>query len=277
MLYDGHVIRRAPRTADQQHCFGLRSEVTHRSSRGLPSSHTGLCFNFEMETQKFDHVRSFVKRKGHFSDSRKEALNQQWPVYGLEYEASTVLDFAQIYDRVAPVVLEIGFGMGITTAEIAQNNLDTDYLGVEVYSAGVASLMKLIGDKKLTNIRAMQHDVFEVARDMLPDDSISAIHIFFPDPWPKARHHKRRLVQPEFVQMLRPKLKKGGYIHCATDWQAYAEHMLEVLVAAEGFANNSDEPGRYCARPNSRPLTKFEDRGLKLGHGVWDLIFRRVE
>jgi tRNA (guanine-N7-)-methyltransferase len=230
-----------------------------------------------METQKFDHVRSFVKRKGHFSDSRKEALNQQWPIYGIEYDASTLLDIAKIYQRRAPLVLEIGFGMGITTAEIAQNNLNTDYLGVEVYSAGVASLMKLIGDKKLTNIRAIQHDVFEVVRDMLPDNSLAAIHIFFPDPWPKARHHKRRLVQPDFMQMLRPKLQIGGHIHCATDWQAYAEHMLEVLSTAKGFANESVDATGYCPRPDKRPLTKFEDRGLKLGHGVWDLIFKRIE
>jgi tRNA (guanine-N7-)-methyltransferase len=136
--------------------------------------------------------------------------------------------------------------------------------------------LKLIAEKKLSNIRAMQHDVFEVVRDMLPDDTLSGIHIFFPDPWPKARHHKRRLVQPDFVQMLKPKLKKGGYIHCATDWKAYAEHMLEVLNAAQGYTNESVEPSGYAVRPSNRPLTKFEDRGLKLGHGVWDLIFKRT-
>jgi tRNA (guanine-N7-)-methyltransferase len=229
-----------------------------------------------MELQKFDHVRSFVKRKGHFSDSRKQALDTQWPIYGIEYDALKTLNFSEVYKRAGPVVLEIGFGMGITTADIAQANLDVDYLGVEVYSAGVASLLKLIAEKKLNNVRAMQHDVFEVVRDMLPDNSLTGIHIYFPDPWPKARHHKRRLVQPDFVQMLRPKLEKGGYIHCATDWQAYAEHMLEVLAAAPGFINDSIEPSGYSPRPSNRPLTKFEDRGLKLGHGVWDLIFRRT-
>jgi tRNA (guanine-N7-)-methyltransferase len=234
-----------------------------------------MCLNFEMEPQKFDHVRSFVKRKGHFSDSRKQALDTQWPLFGIEYAPSNTLNFVEIYSRAAPVVLEIGFGMGITTADIAQANSEIDYLGVEVYSAGVASLLKLILEKKLTNVRAMQHDVFEVVRDMLPDDSLTGIHIFFPDPWPKARHHKRRLVQPEFIQMLKPKLKKNGYIHCATDWQAYAEHMLEVFVSAQGFKNESVEPSGYFVRPSNRPLTKFEDRGLKLGHGVWDLIFRR--
>jgi tRNA (guanine-N7-)-methyltransferase len=228
-----------------------------------------------MQTPKFDHVRSFVKRKGHFSDSRKEALDQQWPIYGLEYDADKTLNFAELFQRTAPVVLEIGFGMGITTAEIALNNPDTDYLGVEVYSAGVASLMKLIGEQKLTNIRAMQHDVFEVIRDMLLDDSLTGIHIYFPDPWPKARHNKRRLVQPDFVQMLKPKLKPQGYIHCATDWHAYAEHMREVLLAAPGFNNCSTEASGYAPRPASRPLTKFEARGLNLGHGVWDLIFQK--
>jgi tRNA (guanine-N7-)-methyltransferase len=229
-----------------------------------------------MELQKFDHVRSFVKRKGHFSDSRRQALDTQWPIYGLEYEALKTLNLSEVYKRAAPIVLEIGFGMGITTADIAQVNPDIDYLGVEVYSAGVASLLKLIAEKKLNNIRVMQHDVFEVVRDMLPDHSLTGIHIFFPDPWPKARHHKRRLVQPDFVQMLRPKLKVNGYIHCATDWQAYAEHMLEVFVAAPGFSNESADASGYSTRPMNRPLTKFEDRGLKLGHGVWDLIFKRT-
>jgi tRNA (guanine-N7-)-methyltransferase len=234
-----------------------------------------------MQTTKLDHVRSFVKRKGHFSDSRKEALDQQWPIYGLEYDATKVLDLTSVFRRTAPVVLEIGFGMGITTAEIAAANPDIDYLGVEVYSAGVASLMKLIGEQQLTNVRAMQHDVFEVVRDMLPNDCLTGIHIFFPDPWPKARHNKRRLIQPEFVQMLRPKLKDNGYIHCATDWQAYAEHMSEVLLAAPGFVNTSENStGRatgFAPRPSSRPLTKFENRGLNLGHGVWDLIFKRTD
>jgi tRNA (guanine-N7-)-methyltransferase len=229
-----------------------------------------------MQTPKFDHVRSFVKRKGHFSDSRKEALDQQWPIFGLEYAADKALNFAEIFNRTSPVVLEIGFGMGITTAEIAQSNPETDYLGVEVYSAGVASLMKLIGEQKLTNIRAMQHDVFEVIRDMLPDDSLIGIHIYFPDPWPKARHHKRRLVQPAFLEMLKPKLKSRGYIHCATDWQDYAEHMRDVFIAAPGFTNCSIEQSGYSLRPASRPLTKFEARGLNLGHGVWDLMFEKT-
>jgi tRNA (guanine-N7-)-methyltransferase len=238
-----------------------------------------VCFNFAMQnetnSEKLDHVRSFVKRKGHFSGSRRTAFETLWPTFGIEYSPTQKLNFPVLFDRTAPVVLEIGFGMGITTAEIAQANLGTDYLGVEVYAAGVASLMKLIGDNDISNIRAIQHDVFEVVRDMLPDASLEGIHLFFPDPWPKLRHQKRRLLQPAFIQMLHPKLKPGGYLHCATDWEHYAQHMLQVLSADTKYQNTSLLESGYSPRPAEtvRPLTKFENRGLKLGHGVWDLIF----
>ncbi len=221
-----------------------------------------------------DHVRSFVKRKGHFSDSRRAAMQNAWPQFGIAYDPTSRIDFSAEFRRSAPVVMEIGFGMGITTAAIAERNPEIDYLGIEVYAAGVASLMKLISDRAINNIRAIQHDVFDVVRDMLLDESLSGIHIYFPDPWPKARHHKRRLIQADFIQMLRPKLNRGGYIHCATDWEPYAQQMHEVLSTAEGFRNTVQSP--FAPRPESRPLTKFEDRGLKLGHGVWDLIYRKT-
>jgi tRNA (guanine-N7-)-methyltransferase len=244
------------------------------------SKHVWLNFAMQNETnsENLQHVRSFVKRKGHFSGSRRAAFDTLWPKFGIEYETSHHLNFTEIFHRTAPVVLEIGFGMGITTAEIAQANPKNDYLGVEVYSAGVASLMKLIGDHEIPNIRAIQHDVFEVVRDMLPDASLDGIHLFFPDPWPKLRHQKRRLLQPAFIQMLHPKLKPGGYLHCATDWEHYAEHMLHVLSEAKNFKNTSELESGFCTRPPEtvRPLTKFENRGIKLGHGVWDLIFSAI-
>jgi tRNA (guanine-N7-)-methyltransferase len=224
----------------------------------------------------FDHVKSFVKRKGHFTASRREALESQWPKFGIEYSPCSPLNFEALFGNANPVVLEIGFGMGITTAEIAQNNPGINYLGVEVYGAGVASLMKLLGEKQLKNVRAIQHDVFDVIRDMMPSNSLSGIHLFFPDPWPKARHHKRRLLQTDFIARLHPALKAGAYLHCATDWENYAQHMLEVLQASDQYSNTSLEPSGYSIKPSYRPLTKFEDRGLKLGHGVWDLIFRKV-
>jgi tRNA (guanine-N7-)-methyltransferase len=224
----------------------------------------------------FDHVKSFVKRKGHFTASRRDALESLWPKFGVEYSALKRLDLQALFGNANPVVLEIGFGMGITTAEIAENNPHINYLGVEVYGAGVASLMKLIGEKQLQNVRAIQHDVFDVIRDMMPHDSLSGIHLFFPDPWPKARHHKRRLLQTDFITRLHPALKAGAYLHCATDWENYAEHMLTVLQASELYANTSKEAPGYSMKPSYRPLTKFEDRGLKLGHGVWDLIFRKA-
>jgi tRNA (guanine-N7-)-methyltransferase len=222
-----------------------------------------------------DHVKSFVKRKGHFSDSRRAAFENLWPIYGIAYDAEQPLNFSTVFNNHNEVVLEIGFGMGLTTAEIALNNPTLNYLGVEVYAAGVGSLMKLIGDTELKNVRAIQHDVFDVIRDMIPEGSLSGVHIFFPDPWPKLRHHKRRLIQTEFINLLRPALRPRGYIHCATDWQPYADHMLEVFKANSGYINASTEESGFSPRPAHRPLTKFEARGIKLGHGVRDLIFNK--
>jgi tRNA (guanine-N7-)-methyltransferase len=182
------------------------------------------------------------------------------------------LDFAVLFGRRAPVVLEIGFGMGDATAAIASDLPGTDFLGIEVHTPGVGALLRQIGERGLSNLRIVQHDAVEVLRAMVPAGSLAGIHVFFPDPWHKKRHHKRRLLQPLFVAELARRLEPGGYLHCATDWEPYAQQMLEVL-SAEPMLTNTGEG--FSSRPAYRPLTKFETRGLKLGHGVWDLVFKR--
>jgi tRNA (guanine-N7-)-methyltransferase len=209
------------------------------------------------------HIRSFVMRRGHLSDAQRDAHASLLPRYAVP-EGDVPIDFAALFGRRAPVVLEIGFGMGHTTAEIAAARPDTDFLGIEVYTPGVGSLLRALDARGLANVRVIQRDAVEVLRDRIAPGSLAGVHVYFPDPWPKARHHKRRLIQPPFVAELAARLAPGGYLHCATDWAPYAEQMLEVL-SAEGFA----------PRPDWRPLTKFERRGLRLGHGVWDLMFVR--
>jgi tRNA (guanine-N7-)-methyltransferase len=193
------------------------------------------------------------------------------PKYGVSFTGG-LLDFDDLFQRRAPRFLEIGFGMGETTALIAQANPQYDYLAVEVHTPGVGSLLKQIDELGLINIRIIQHDAVEVLRKSLPSDSLSGVHIFFPDPWPKARHHKRRLIQPEFVRLLSTRVQIGGYIHAATDWEDYAVQMLKVFSEEPQLANTA---AGYAARPAHRPVTKFEQRGLRLGHKVWDLVFLR--
>jgi tRNA (guanine-N7-)-methyltransferase len=216
-------------------------------------------------------VRSFVLRQGRMGSGQHKALAELAPRFVLPYVVSGI-DLNQVFGRAAPKILEIGFGMGQTTAEIAAANPDRDYLAVEVHTPGVGSLLKLIGERGLTNLRIIQHDAIEVIEHMIPNASLSGVHIFFPDPWPKKRHHKRRLVQPDLVEMISRKLLPGGYLHCATDWENYAVQMLEVLTSEETLENTAES---YIERPKWRPLTKFELRGVRLGHGVWDLLFRR--
>ncbi|MGZ8268896.1 MAG: tRNA (guanosine(46)-N7)-methyltransferase TrmB, partial [Burkholderiales bacterium] len=182
------------------------------------------------------------------------------------------LDSAALFGRRAPLVLEIGFGMGETTAEIAAAHPDNDYLAVEVHTPGVGSLLKLIEARGLANVRIVQHDAVEVLEHMIASGTLDGVHVFFPDPWPKKRHHKRRLLQPAVVKLLASRLKPGGYLHVATDWEEYAQQVLEVLAAEPQLENTA--PG-FAPRPAYRPLTKFEQRGLKLGHGVWDIVFKR--
>lgn len=217
-------------------------------------------------------IRSFVLRAGRMGTGQQKALAELGPRYRLPF-ADAPLDYAAVFGRQAPVVLEIGFGMGGATADIAAARPDTDFIGVEVHEPGVGALLKHIGERGLTNLRLVQHDAVEVLRAMIPQASLAGVHVFFPDPWHKKRHHKRRLIQPGFVAALVEHLAPGGYLHCATDWQDYAEQMLAVLGAEPKLRNTADG---YAPRPDYRPLTKFEQRGLRLGHGVWDLVFTRV-
>ena len=221
-------------------------------------------------------VRSFVRRAGRTTRGQARALAELGPRFVLPYAAQP-LDPAAVFGRRAPLILEIGFGMGEATAQIARSRPEEDFLGCEVHEPGVGALLKRIGELGLTNVRIVQHDAVEVLQHMIAPDQLDGVHIFFPDPWHKKRHHKRRLIQPPFVALLASRLKPGGYVHCATDWQPYAEQMLEVLSAEPRLANASPDPalGGYAPRPDYRPPTKFEQRGLRLGHGVWDLIFRR--
>ncbi len=223
-----------------------------------------------MEHQR--SIRSFVLRQGRLTPAQQRAVETLLPQYGIPY-AQAMLDLDAAFGRQAPKVLEIGFGMGGATAQIAHANPGQDYLGVEVHTPGVGNLLKLVQDQGLSNVRVIQHDAVEVLRHMISDASLDGVHIFFPDPWPKKRHHKRRLLQAEFLALLCTKLKPGGYLHFATDWEEYAQWALEVLRAETRLANTAKD---YAPRPEYRPLTKFEQRGLNLGHGVWDLIFRRV-
>jgi tRNA (guanine-N7-)-methyltransferase len=216
-------------------------------------------------------IRSFVVRAGRMGTGQTKALAELGPRYVLPYVQAPI-DPRAVYGRNAPLVLEIGFGMGDATAAIAAARPDTDFLGVEVHPPGVGALLRHIGERALSNVRIVQHDAVEVVQHMVAPGSLAGVHVFFPDPWHKKRHHKRRLIQPGFVHMLAPLLAPGGYLHCATDWQPYAEQMLEVLSAEPLLVNTVEA---YAPRPDYRPLTKFEQRGLKLGHGVWDLVFRR--
>ena len=217
------------------------------------------------------HIRSFVRRAGRMSDAQTRYFEEMMPKIGIPYRPEP-LDLTAVFGRTAPRILEIGCGMGETTAKIAQANPQNDYFGLEVHVPGVGALCKLIAEKGLSNLRIGQHDAVEVVRDMLPPDSLDGVHVFFPDPWHKKRHHKRRLIQGPFVALLASRLKPGGYFHCATDWEEYAMQMLDVLSAEPTLANTAEG---FAPRPEYRPLTKFENRGLRLGHGVWDVIFQR--
>ena len=216
-------------------------------------------------------IRSYVLRQGRFSPGQQRAFEDLMPRFGIPF-APRPLDFAAVFGRSAPTIAEIGFGMGETTARIAAEHPETNYLCMEVHAPGVGSLLKQVAEHALTNVRIVRHDAVEVLREMVPERSLAGIHVFFPDPWPKKRHHKRRLVQPPFAQLAASRLVPGGFIHVATDWQEYAEHVLAVLSATPGLANTAED---FAPRPESRPQTKFERRGLKLGHGVWDIVFER--
>ncbi len=216
-------------------------------------------------------IRTFVRRAGRTTLGQARAFETLGPQFLLPFE-DTPPDLAALFGREAPVILEIGFGMGEATAHIAGLMPEKNFLCCEVHEPGVGALLKRIGEQGLTNIRIVQHDAVEVVDHMLTPGALAGIHIFFPDPWHKLRHHKRRLIQPPLVAKLATRLAPGGYVHCATDWEPYAQQMLQVLSAEPQLRNSADG---FAPKPDYRPLTKFENRGLKLGHGVWDLVFRR--
>jgi tRNA (guanine-N7-)-methyltransferase len=216
-------------------------------------------------------IKSYVLRAGRMGTGQVRALRELAPRYVLAF-AATPLHAVQVFGRHAPLVVEIGFGMGQATASIAAARPQDDFLGIEVHEPGIGALLQRIDQQQLANLRIVQHDAVEVLQQMIAPATLAAVHVFFPDPWPKKRHWKRRLIQPPFVALLASRLAPGGTLHCATDWQPYAEQMLEVLSAEPLLANTADG---YAPQPDYRPLTKFENRGLALGHGVWDLVFNK--
>ena len=217
------------------------------------------------------HIRSFVNRRSHMTRGQQEALDEFLSTWSIPYQSSE-LDLAAAFGGPAPTILEIGFGMGETTEQIALARPSDHFLGVEVFNAGVGAMLKRIEAAHLTNVRLIQHDAVEVLRDMIAPGCLAGVHIYFPDPWPKKRHHKRRLIQPPLIELLASRMAPGAYIHCATDWEHYAHQMLEVLAGDASLSNTCEG---FSPRPDYRPLTKFENRGLRLGHGVWDLIFKK--
>lgn len=219
-------------------------------------------------------IKSYVLRQGKITPGQKNALERLFPLYGIEYQNSLV-NLSSLFARENKKVIEIGFGMGHATWQIAKNNPDTDYLGIEVHLPGVGALLMQIEEHAVNNLRIIRHDAVEVIKNMIPDNSIHGFHIFFPDPWHKKRHHKRRIIQEQFVELLSQKLEVGGYVHLATDWEDYALWMLKTLEQQKSLVNTSPTKN-YTTRPDYRPLTKFENRGINLGHGVWDIIYKKI-
>jgi tRNA (guanine-N7-)-methyltransferase len=220
-------------------------------------------------------IRSFVKRSGRMTPGQQGAYDQHWPDKGLSLSAGMV-DFEQLFGRRAPVVLEIGFGMGVSLVQMAQAAPANNFIGIEVHEPGVGKLLHGMEEQGVDNIRVYCDDAVDVLRQCIADASLSRVQIYFPDPWHKKKHNKRRLIQPGFIQQLLPKLEPGGIIHLATDWEDYAEQMMEVLMGSEQLVNTGEEYA-FSARPDFRPITKFERRGERLGHGVWDLLFKRID
>ena len=230
---------------------------------------------FDENGRPLRRIRSFVRRQGRLTKGQQQALDTLWPVMGVEYQPEPV-DLPELFGREAPVTLEIGFGMGASLVTMAQNTPHQNFLGIEVHAPGVGACLAAAKEADVQNLRVMCHDAVEVLEKMIPDNSLRMVQLFFPDPWHKARHNKRRIVQVPFAELVMRKLKPGGVFHMATDWEAYAEHMLEVMNSIDGYRNQSEQQN-YVPRPETRPLTKFEQRGQRLGHGVWDLMFERVK
>ncbi|MBQ3775390.1 MAG: tRNA (guanosine(46)-N7)-methyltransferase TrmB [Ruminobacter sp.] len=228
----------------------------------------------EEEVPHLRRIKSYVLREGRLTTGQERALRELWPEWGIEYTDS-LLDLDKVFGRSnAPLTVEIGFGMGKSLVEMASKAPERNFIGIEVHTPGIGACLADIRDHNISNLRVVHHDAVEVFNSMIPDDSVDTLQLYFPDPWHKARHHKRRIVKPEFLDMIMPKLRQGGVIHMATDWENYAEQMLEVLSADSRIENLSAD-NTYVPRPDFRPLTKFELRGQRLGHGVWDLMFRK--
>ncbi len=223
------------------------------------------------DTKHLRQIRSFSCRQGRLTKGQLRALDEIWPVYGIEYDEQP-LDFDQLFSRQAPRVLEVGFGNGSSLAAMAKKQPEVDFIGIEVHRPGVGNLLLQIEEQAITNIRLCYHDAIEVLKHQIPDNSLDRFQLFFPDPWHKKRHHKRRIVQTSLLDLLAKKLKKRGVIHMATDWGNYAQHMMKQLTDHPGF-NNTQRDNQFSPRPDYRPLTHFEQRGHRLGHDVWDLIF----
>lgn len=226
----------------------------------------------EASAANLRHIRSFTLRQGRLTDGQQKALETLWPIYGLD--ANQLFDKQAIFGRDAPVILEIGFGDGESLAQMAAEQADKDFLGIEVHRPGVGHLLLKLKDRGLSNVRIYNADAIEVLSRNIADAGLAGINLFFPDPWPKKRHHKRRIVNPGFMGLAIRKLQRGGIFHAATDWEDYARHMLSVLEQCPELENRG-EGNDYSSRPSHRPLTKFESRGHRLGHGVWDLIYSR--
>ena len=219
-------------------------------------------------------IRSFVLRQDRLTKGQQRAFDTHWPRLGIAYDAQP-LELSGLFGNDNPVFLEIGFGNGESLAEMARQHPERNYIGIEVHGPGVGHLLMKLEEFSCGNVRVCRHDAVEVLRNMVPDASLQGVYLFFPDPWHKKRHHKRRIVQPDFIELIARKIRPGGFFHAATDWENYAEHILEVLNGARHLFRNTAGEG-FAPRPDDRPLTKFEQRGLRLGNGVWDLVFERV-
>ena len=218
-------------------------------------------------------IRSFVRREGRFTPGQKQALQDNWQIYGLDDHQKTI-DIDAVFKRQATITLEIGFGMGASLCTMAKQQPEVNFIGIEVHRPGVSAFLTNVKEEGLTNVRVFCADAVEVLTNAIADESLDCVQIFFPDPWHKKRHHKRRLIQPGFVELIKQKLKPRGILHAATDWQNYAEHILEVLEGVDGLENTSGK-NNYSPKPDSRPTTKYEKRGQRLGHGVWDIVFEK--
>lgn len=226
-----------------------------------------------IEKEPHPRIRSFAIRQGRATAGQQKAIDNMWGDYCLD--PAKTYDYAHVFGREAPIIVEIGFGNGSSLAAMAEANPELNYLGIEVHRPGVAHLMLLLEEKKIMNVRIYHHDAIEILEQKIADNTLAGVHLFFPDPWHKRKHHKRRIVRSSFVELLNKKLKQHGYFHAATDWEHYAKDMLKTLGVSNKLLNTGNNSG-YCERPGYRPLTKFESRGIRLGHGVWDLIFKKL-